>query len=70
MPWSEIDDRKKKERVGASQAAADERHEGFDLSAQDLHHKYERPHFSVVGEGTREANARYRANYEQIDWSK
>jgi len=70
MPWDERDQRKKDERVGASQSAADERHVGFDLSAQDNHSKFERPHFSVVGEGTKLAQDAYRDNYDKIDWSR
>ena len=70
MPWDERDDRKKCERVAASQAAANERHAGFDLSAQDNHAKYERPHFAVVGEGTKTASSNYRINYDLIDWTK
>lgn len=58
--------------LAANRAAQDavmaERHRGFDLSAQDHHSKSERLHFAVVGEGTRSAQDRYRAGYEQIDW--
>ena len=70
MPWDERDDRKKTERVDASKAAADERHAGFDLSAQDNHAKYERPHFAVVGEGTRSARENFERGYDLIDWTK
>lgn len=45
------------------------RHKGFDLSAQDTHHKYERYRFSVVGEGTRSATENFLTNYERIAWS-
>ena len=69
MPWDERDDRKKAQRVGASQAMADERHAGFDLSAQDNHAKYERPHFAVVGEGTKSARENFERGYDLIDWS-
>ena len=68
MPWSEVDDRKKDQRVAASDAVMEERHQGFDLSAQDNHAKYERPSFTVVGEGSRAANDTYRDNYDKIDW--
>ena len=47
-----------------------ERHAGFDLSAQDNHSKFERPHFAVLGEGTKSANENYRQGYALIDWSK
>lgn len=30
--------------------------------------KYERPHFAVVGEGSREATSAYAAGYERINW--
>ena len=70
MPWDERDDRKKAARVAASDAAMAERHAGFDLSAQDNHSKFERPSFSVVGEGTKSANDAYRENYTKIDWSQ
>lgn len=46
-----------------------ERHRGFDLSAQDHHAKSERFHFAVVGEGTRDAQERFRDGYGLIDWS-
>jgi hypothetical protein len=65
MPWDERDDRKKAERVNASKALADERHEGFDLSAQDNHSKFERPHFAVIGEGTRTSQEAYRIGWER-----
>ena len=45
-----------------------EQHHEFDRSAQDVHMKYERSHFVVVGEGSREALDAYRTNYERIDW--
>jgi hypothetical protein len=47
-----------------------ERHAGFDRSAQDHHMKYERPSFSVVGEGTRQAQTAFARGYARIDWSK
>ncbi len=70
MSWTEVDERKKKERQGVSDAMVAERHRGFDLSAQDNHMKYERPSFIVVGEGSKSANDNYRENYEKMDWSK
>lgn len=45
-----------------------ERHRGFDLAAQDNTPKYHRPHFAVVGEGTREARTAYERGYDAIDW--
>ena len=36
----------------------------FDLSAQDIHMKYERPSFAVVT-----ASDAFRAGYDQIRWS-
>ena len=47
----------------------DDRHHGFDLSAQDHHMKYERFHFAVVGEGTSSAQANFHRGYDAIDWS-
>lgn len=49
-------------------AALAARHAGFDRAAQDHTMKYERPQFAVVGEGTRDAQDRYRRNYALIDW--
>ena len=46
------------------------RHAAFDLMAQDHTMKYERPHFAVVGEGTRSAREAYDRGYAQIDWSQ
>ena len=69
MPWDERDNRKKKQRVDASQAAADERHRGFDLSAKDNHAKSERPSFIPnAGMGDKVAQELYRQNYDQINW--
>jgi len=60
--------------VVAARAAQDRRdairHAGFDLEAQDHTQKYERPHFAVVGEGTRSAREAYDRGYAQIDWSQ
>jgi len=70
MPWDERDDRKLKERKAATDAVMAERHAGFDLAAQDNTAKFERPSFSVVGEGSRSANDNYRRGYALIDWSK
>ena len=41
------------------------RHAEFDLSAKDMHMKYERPSFIVVT-----ASEAFRAGYETIDWGK
>ena len=65
MSWTEQDQRQKDQRVAASDAAMAERHAGFDLSAQDNHSKFERPHFAVVGEGTKSANDKYREGWER-----
>ena len=40
----------------------------LDLAAKDNHAKSERPHFAVVGEGTRQAIDAYRTNYSRINW--
>ena len=42
-----------------------ERHAGFDKSAKDVHMKYERPQFAVVGEGTKSAQDAYREGWER-----
>ena len=42
-----------------------ERHAGFDKSAQDVHMKYERPQFAVVGEGTKASQDAYREGWER-----
>ena len=70
MPWTDQDKAEVKARKDASNAEAYERHHGFNLSAQDNHMKYERPSFTVVGEGTKSANDNYRDNYDKIDWRK
>lgn len=59
----------KKQRAH-SDAVLAERHRGFDLAAKDNTMKYERPSFSVVGEGTKESQDKYRENYDKIDWGK
>lgn len=51
-------------------AAMSQQHHEFDLSAQDMHHKYERCHFAVVGEGTRSAQEAYRRGYDGINWNE
>ena len=70
MPWTDKDTAEVKARKDASNTEAYERHHGFNLSAQDNHSKFERPHFSVVGEGTKVSQDAYRANYDKIDWSR
>jgi len=70
MPWTDIDKAEVKARKDASNAEAYERHHGFNLSAQDNHSKFERPHFAVVGEGTKAAQDAYRENYDKINWSE
>ena len=42
------------------------RHREFDLQAQDKTPKSDRPHFAVVGEGSKSANDKYRIGYERI----
>lgn len=59
-----------KEQRKASDALMAEQHAGFDLSAKDNHSKFERASFSVVGEGTRSANERYRRGYSRINWDE
>ena len=69
MPWDDRDRRDLTARKAASEAAATERHDGFDLSAQDNHSKFERPSFIPnAGTGDKLANALYRTNYDLIDW--
>ncbi len=53
----------------AQDAVMSERHHNFDLQAQDNVAKSERPHFAVVGEGTRSANDAFREGYDHINWS-
>lgn len=57
-------------KLSAQRAVQDtvlaERHHNFDLQAQDNTMKYERPHFAVVGEGTRTAIERYHIGWERI----
>ena len=64
------DKRQLSERKTATDAVLAERHAGFDRAAQDITPKYHRPSFSVVGEGSKTANAAYQRGYEQIDWNK
>ena len=65
MPWADQDTAEVKARKDASNAEAHERHHGFNLSAKDNHSKFERPHFAVVGEGTKSANDKYREGWER-----
>ena len=62
-------DTKFETRRAATDSQLAERHAGFDLAAQDRTPKYHRPHFAVVGEGTKSANRNYRANYGLINWA-
>ena len=48
--------------------ANEEKREATPPSSTDP--KYHRPHFAVVGEGTKIAIDKYRLNYDLIDWSK
>jgi len=70
MGWTEQDKRQLGERRTATDSVLAERHAGFDLAAQDITPKHHRPHFAVVGEGTKSANAAYQANYGLINWSR
>lgn len=59
----------KRERAGQRRAQDRRdaiRHASFDLSAQDLHHKHDRAHFAVVGEGSAAAQTRYRRGWDRI----
>ena len=51
-------------------AALAERHRGFDLAAKDKTPKSARPHWAVVGEGSKSSQEAYRRNYDLIDWEK
>lgn len=42
----------------------------LDGLSQNLYHKHDRPHFAVVGEGSRSANDAYQRGYALIDWGK
>ena len=64
------DKRQLSERKTATDAVLAERHAGFDRAAQDRTPKYHRPHFAVVGEGSKSANSNYAENYDRINWSK
>jgi hypothetical protein len=66
MPYYS-DSELKSNRRAQDRVLAD-RHRGFDLAAQDITPKYHRPHFAVVGEGTREARTAYERGYAAIDW--
>lgn len=44
------------------------RHAGFDRAAQDNTMRYERPRFTVTGEGSKSALLRYSENYALINW--
>lgn len=54
-----------KEQRAISDATIAERHKGFDLAAQDITPKYHRPHFAVVGEGTKSSQDAYREGWER-----
>lgn len=41
-------------------------HRQFDLQAQDITPKSDRPHFAVVGEGSRAAQENFRLGWERI----
>ena len=62
-------DSKFETRRAATDQTLAERHAGFDLAAQDLTPKHHRPHFAVVGEGTKSATDNYRKNYNLITWA-
>ena len=69
MAWTEQDQTKKDRRVSASNRVMDARHRQWDLTAQDKTPKSARPHFAVVGEGSRTARENFLNGYRQIDWS-
>jgi hypothetical protein len=46
------------------------RHAAFDLQAKDITPKSDRPHFAVLGEGSRSANENFSRNYARIDWGR
>ena len=46
-----------------------ERHAQYDLAAQDKTPKSARPHFAVVGEGSKNAGENFRRGYAALDWS-
>ena len=56
--------------IAARRKGADARdaevHRAFDLIAKDNVAKFERPVFSVVGEGSRSSQENYRRNYDRI----
>lgn len=56
--------RERAERKRVSDREMAVRHAGFDLSAGDIHLKYERPSFTVVT-----ASVAFREGYDQIRWS-
>lgn len=56
------------QRRAAQDAVLRERHARYDLMAQDKRAKFERPVFSVVGEGTTASQDAFRAGYDRIDW--
>ncbi len=58
--------RERDARRRAQDARDAARARAFDLSAQDRHHKYERPSFAVVGEGSPSAQTAYREGWERI----
>ena len=47
----------------------EDQHRQWDLAAQDKTPKSARPHFAVVGEGSRTARENFLNGYRQIDWS-
>ena len=59
-------DAERKVRRQAADTALRARHDMFDVQAQDLHHKFDRAHFAVCGEGSRTANENYAIGYERI----
>lgn len=65
MPRDDRDTSELTARKKATDAVLDERHRGFDLAAQDTTPKYFRPHFAVVGEGTKSATDAYRDGWER-----
>lgn len=68
MSFDDRDKSRLAQRKSQTDSTLAERHDGWDRAAQDLTPKYARPHFAVVGEGSKTANRAYQDNYALIDW--
>jgi len=60
----------RKDRRAAQDIALRARHAEWDLRAQDRTPKSDRPHFAVVGDGSRAAQDNFRVNFARIDWGR